>query len=81
MGMGSGSQDLAGALLIIFKANSSVTDSNVSKGFPAKAVSGQAVGCWVWRRNIVPDGAVFLGEVIRKDIREIVRVKRFVCGR
>ena len=42
--MGSSSQDLAGALLIIFKTNSSVTGSKVSKGFPAKEVSGQAVG-------------------------------------
>ena len=37
--MGSSSQDL-----IIFKTNSSVTGSKVSKGFPAKEVSGQAVG-------------------------------------
>ena len=44
MGMGSSSQDLADALLIIFKTNSSVTGSKVSKGFPAKEVSGQAVG-------------------------------------
>ena len=44
MGMGSSSQDLADALLIIFKTNSSVTDSKVSEGFPAKGVSGQAVG-------------------------------------
>ena len=44
MGMGSSSQDLAGALLVIFKTNSSVTDSKVNKGFPAKEVSGQAVG-------------------------------------
>ena len=42
--MGSGSLDLADALLIIFKTNSLVTDSNDSKGFPAKEVSGQAVG-------------------------------------
>ena len=42
--MGSSSQDLADAQLIIFKTNSSVTDSKVSKGFPAKEVSGQAVG-------------------------------------
>ena len=42
--MGSSSQDLADALLIIFKPNSSVTDSKVSNGFPAKEVSGQAVG-------------------------------------
>ena len=41
--MGSSSQDLADALLIIFKTNSSVTDSKVSKGFPVKEVSGQAV--------------------------------------
>ena len=44
MGMGSSSQDLAVALLIIFKTNSSVTDSKVSKGFLAKEVSGQAGG-------------------------------------
>ena len=44
MGMGSSSQDLADALLIIFNTNSSVTDSKVSKGFPAKEVSGQVVG-------------------------------------
>ena len=44
MGMGSSSQDLADALLIIFKTNSSVTGSKVSKGFAAKEVSGQAVG-------------------------------------
>ena len=44
MGMGSSSQDLADALLIIFKTNSSVADSKVSKGFPAKEVAGQAVG-------------------------------------
>ena len=43
--MGSSSQDLADALLIIFKTNSSETGSKVSKGFPAKKkVSGQAVG-------------------------------------
>ena len=44
MGMGSSSQDLVDALLIIFKTNSSVTDSKVSTGFPAKEVSGQAAG-------------------------------------
>ena len=42
--MGSSSQDLAGAMLIIFKRNSSVTGSKVGKEFPAKEVSGQAVG-------------------------------------
>ena len=30
---------------------------------------------WVWRRKIVSDGADFLSEVIRKDIRKVVRVK------
>ena len=35
---------MADALLIIFKTNSSVTDSKVSKGFSANEVSGQAVG-------------------------------------
>ena len=44
MGMGSSSEDLADALFIIFKTNSSVTDSKVSKGFPAKEISWQAVG-------------------------------------
>ena len=44
MGMGSSSQDLADAPLIILKTNSSVTDSKVSKGFPANEVSGQAAG-------------------------------------
>ena len=44
VGMGSGSQDLADALLIILKTNSSVTGSKDSKGFLAKEVSGQAVG-------------------------------------
>ena len=38
------SQELAGALLSIFKTNSSVADSKVSKGFQAKEVSRQAVG-------------------------------------
>ena len=42
--MGSSTQDLADTLLIIFKTNSLVTDSKVTKGFPAKEVSGQAVG-------------------------------------
>ena len=44
MGMGSISQDLVGALLIISKTNSSVTGSKVSKGFSVKEVSGQAAG-------------------------------------
>ena len=44
VGMESSSQDLADELLIIFKTNSLVTDSKVNKGFPAKEVSGQAVG-------------------------------------
>ena len=42
--MGSSSQNLADALFIIFKTNSLVTGSKVSKEFAAKAVSGQAVG-------------------------------------
>ena len=45
--MGSSLQDLAGALLIIFKTNLSVTGSKVSKGFQAKEVSGQAVVFYV----------------------------------
>ena len=36
--MGSSSQDLVGALLIILKTNSSVTRLEVSKGFPAKDI-------------------------------------------
>ena len=72
--MGSSSHELAGALLIIFKTNSSVTGSNVSKGFPEKEVSGQTVGLGGEKKN--SDGADFLDEVIRKDIREVVRVKR-----
>ena len=51
------------------KTNSSVTGSKVSQGFPAKDVSGYAAGFgggWCG----------FLGEVIRKVIREVVRVKR-----
>ena len=42
--MGSSSQDLADALLIMFKTNSSTTGSKVSKGFATKEVFGQAVG-------------------------------------
>ena len=44
VGMGSSSQDLADALLIIFKTNSSVTDSKVSKGFPARGIRASS---WV----------------------------------
>ena len=44
--MGSSSQDLANALLIIFKTNSSLTDSKVSKGFPAKDL-GIRASRWV----------------------------------
>ena len=73
--MGSSSQDLAAALLIIFKANSSVTGSKVSKGFPAKEVyQGKLLG--LEDGKIVSDGADFLLEVVRKDIREVIRVKR-----
>ena len=43
--MGWSSEDFAGALLIIFKTNSSVTGSQYCEGFPAKGVSGQADGC------------------------------------
>ena len=42
--MGSSSQDLADALLIIFKTNSSVTDSKVSKGFQRKRYQGKQLG-------------------------------------
>ena len=58
MGTGSSSQDLVDALLIIFKTNLSVTGSKVSKGFPVKEVSGQAVG--------FGGGKLFPGEVIRR---------------
>ena len=51
--MGSSSQDLADALLIIVKTNSSVTGSKVSKGFPAKEVSGQAVGFGGGKKNLM----------------------------
>ena len=49
---------LGNALLIIFKTNSSVPGSKVSKGFPVKEVSGQAVG--------FGGGKLFPGEVIRR---------------
>ena len=55
--MGSSSHILAGVLLIIFKTNSSVPGSNVSMGFSAKEVPGQAVG--------FGGGKLFFGEVIR----------------
>ena len=42
--MGSSSQDLAGALLIIFKTNSSMTGSKLSKQFPTKELLEQAAG-------------------------------------
>ena len=60
MEMGSSSHLLAGVLLIIFKTTSSVPGSNVSKGFSAKEVSGQAVG--------FGGGKLFLGEVIRRHL-------------
>ena len=37
---------------------------------------GIRASSWVWRRNIVSDGADFLCEVIRKEIWEVVRIKR-----
>ena len=55
--MGSSAQDLEGALLIIFKTDSSVTGSKVSNGFPAKEVSGQAAG--FGGEFFFPDGADF----------------------
>ena len=58
--MGSSSHLLAGVLLIIFKTTSSVPGSNVSKGFSAKEVSGQAVG--------FGGGKLFHGEVIRRHL-------------
>ena len=64
--MGSSAQDLEGALLIIFKTDSSVTGSKVSNGFPAKEVSGQAAGF---------GGEFFFQMVrilIRKDSRKVV---------
>ena len=71
--MGSSSQDLADALLIIFKTNSSVTDSKVSNGFPTKEVSGQADGFGGGKLFLML--RIFFSEVIRKDIRKVVRVK------
>ena len=50
-----------------------MSGSKVSQGFPAKGVSGHAV---VFGGGEKIDGADFLGEVIRKVIREVVRVKR-----
>ena len=72
--MRSSSQDLAGALSIIFKTNSSVTGSKVSKGFPAKELLGQAVGFGEGKFFLMV--RIFYCEVIKKDIREVVRVKR-----
>ena len=66
MGIGSSSQDLADALLIIFKTNSSVTDSKVSKGFPVKDVSGQAVGFGGGKLFLM----VQIFSLIRKDIQK-----------
>ena len=43
MGKGSSSQDLAGALLIIFKTNSSVTGSKISKGSPRKRALSELI--------------------------------------
>ena len=37
---------------------------------------GIRASSWVWRRKIVSDGGDFLGEAIRKDIQEVVGVKR-----
>ena len=44
VGIESSSQDFAGVLLIIFKAKSSVTVSNVCKGSPVKEASEETVG-------------------------------------
>ena len=41
MGKGPSSQDLANVLLIIFKTNSSVIGSKVSKGFQQKRYQGK----------------------------------------
>ena len=62
--MGPSSQDLAGALLIIFKTNSSVTGSKISKAFPAKEISGQAVGF----------GELFLMAVIFSVLLEFINI-------
>ena len=56
-----------------FKTDSSVTGSKVIKGFPAKEVSGKQFGL---EDEMFSGGADFLGEVIRKDFRQVVRVKR-----
>ena len=66
--MGSSSQDLAGAQLIIFKTNASVTGSKVSKGFPTKELSGKPVGFGGAKLFLM----VRIFSVIRKDIRQVV---------
>ena len=71
-GMGPSLQDLAGALLIIFKTNSSVTGPKVGKGFPTKELSGQAVAGF-GGGNCFSSGAVFLSEIIKKDIQEVFK--------
>ena len=51
------------------------------KGKNIRLKSYQGISCargirassWVWRRKIVSDGTDFLGEVIRNDIREVVK--------
>ena len=50
-----------------------MTGSKVKKGFPAKEVSGQAVS--FGGGKIVSDGADFFSEIIRKDFREVIRIK------
>ena len=73
--MGSSSQDLAGALLIIFKTNSSVTGSNVSKGFPAKEVSRQAAGFGggklfqMVRILIRKDGRMVVSQTLKEEVK------------
>ena len=65
---------MAGALLIISKTNSSMTGSKVSQGFPAKEILGQAVGFRGGKKILMV--GIFFGEGVRKDIREVLRVKR-----
>ena len=50
---------------------------NLARHFQRKRYqfSSSTLNSWVWRRKTVSDGADFLGEVIRKDIRKVVRVK------
>ena len=65
---------MAGALLIIFNTNSSVTGSKVSQEISCeREVSRQALGL---EEEIFSDAADSLSEIIRKDVREVVSMHR-----